>query len=402
MITISRAKITLSFCGEIWDLRKGGDRLLHFKLQNYTVSFGSEKIVLLRKEYLLLRCLFQHEGLTLTRTQLLDAVWTDEYPSDRTVDDHIYRLRKKLAAWQEDLQIETVKGTGYRLTLQKAPASPFTQDTEFQQLTESLISKYHLYGHGDAIFTLISQTNLSFPVDEELENMLLFIRGDAKALLRNTKVPFSSKALILLHMYLLFTDDEKEALVYLERALKQHVFSPYAETEARVLAPIFFSLMSWNLEQADFYIQEAEKDITTIDHGFYPFFQLNKLLLAVFLGDQEKIGLLRSEMETFFETRPYLRELAVFQTIKGLHASMLSSSQDAFYYLEEGMRMMKQSKFRSHQFLLLKVCFVFFKRRTPSPEMKLFVEDHWNSLLPEVHRKELVQEIKNMLDHHLL
>lgn len=48
-------------------------------------------------EFQLLRYLVLHEGLVLTRGQLLDAVWGPDCPSsDREVDHYIYALRKKL------------------------------------------------------------------------------------------------------------------------------------------------------------------------------------------------------------------------------------------------------------------------------------------------------------------
>lgn len=63
---------------------------------NYTVEYDSEEIQLLRKEFLLFEFLYKNRGQTFSRDALLDAVWPLEAPSDRTVDDHIYRLRKKI------------------------------------------------------------------------------------------------------------------------------------------------------------------------------------------------------------------------------------------------------------------------------------------------------------------
>ena len=54
-----------------------------------------------------------HQGLALSRQQLLDGVWgADWYGDERTVDVHVRQLRKKLG---DDLPLATVWGVGYRL-----------------------------------------------------------------------------------------------------------------------------------------------------------------------------------------------------------------------------------------------------------------------------------------------
>lgn len=63
------------------------------------------------REFDLLLYLARHEGLVLSRAQLLEAVWGYDYFGEtRTVDVHIRQLRKKLP----DVPIETVWGVGYR------------------------------------------------------------------------------------------------------------------------------------------------------------------------------------------------------------------------------------------------------------------------------------------------
>ena len=65
------------------------------------------------REFDLLAHLASHRGLALSRRQLLDGVWGDDWiGDDRTVDVHVRQLRKKLG---EGLRLETVWGVGYRL-----------------------------------------------------------------------------------------------------------------------------------------------------------------------------------------------------------------------------------------------------------------------------------------------
>ena len=70
-------------------------------------------IPLTTREFDLLAFLADNPGLALSRRQLLDGVWGDDwYGDERTVDVHVRQLRKKLGL---DLPLTTVWGVGYRL-----------------------------------------------------------------------------------------------------------------------------------------------------------------------------------------------------------------------------------------------------------------------------------------------
>ena len=68
------------------------------------------------KEFELLKYFIVHSGETLSRDRLLEDVWGyDNYPSTRTVDTHLVRLRQKLEPNPDQPQyFLTVHGTGYR------------------------------------------------------------------------------------------------------------------------------------------------------------------------------------------------------------------------------------------------------------------------------------------------
>jgi DNA-binding response OmpR family regulator len=77
---------------------------------------GDQALDLRRKEFDLLLALARQREIVLTRDQLLDQVWGyDYFGQTRTVDVHVASLRRKLG--EGDVQIETVTGVGYRLTL---------------------------------------------------------------------------------------------------------------------------------------------------------------------------------------------------------------------------------------------------------------------------------------------
>ncbi len=70
-------------------------------------------------EFRLLHFLMTHPERVHSRAQLLDRVWGDHvFIEERTVDVHVKRLREALAPVQCSALIETVRGSGYRLTRQ--------------------------------------------------------------------------------------------------------------------------------------------------------------------------------------------------------------------------------------------------------------------------------------------
>lgn len=75
-----------------------------------------KKIELSAREFRLLRYFIEHAGVTLSRDQLLNAVWGyDAMPYTRTVDVHIAWLRQKLEPNPRHPQfILTVHGLGYQ------------------------------------------------------------------------------------------------------------------------------------------------------------------------------------------------------------------------------------------------------------------------------------------------
>ena len=82
----------------------------------YTASADGQRLELARVEFRLLHFLMTHPGRLYSRAQLRQQVWPAE-PSfeERSVDVHITRLRKALAASGHGQLIETVRGSGYRL-----------------------------------------------------------------------------------------------------------------------------------------------------------------------------------------------------------------------------------------------------------------------------------------------
>jgi DNA-binding response OmpR family regulator len=92
-----------------------GDVRIHRRARR--VFKSGKDVRMTRKEFDLLVYLAQHRGDVITRERLLDEVWGYErFPTTRTVDTHVLRLRRKLEADADHpAYIVTVHAQGYRL-----------------------------------------------------------------------------------------------------------------------------------------------------------------------------------------------------------------------------------------------------------------------------------------------
>ncbi len=82
--------------------------------ESYEVKCGEDPISLTPSEFKLLMALAKSQGRVLTRDSLISQVQGDGVSVvGRTVDTHVFGLRKKLGACAD--VIETVRGVGYRV-----------------------------------------------------------------------------------------------------------------------------------------------------------------------------------------------------------------------------------------------------------------------------------------------
>lgn len=89
---------------------------VRIRLRGRQVFKAGLEVRLTRKEFDLLRHLVEHRGEVVTRDRLLDEVWGyEQFPTTRTVDTHILRLRQKFEKDPEHpAWILTVHGQGYK------------------------------------------------------------------------------------------------------------------------------------------------------------------------------------------------------------------------------------------------------------------------------------------------
>ncbi|MEY3934386.1 MAG: hypothetical protein RLZZ606_985 [Actinomycetota bacterium] len=84
-------------------------------LQRRKVFIDGEKTELTSKEFCVLEYLVRHQGITVSRDELISTLWNCGGGQDiygRTIDVHIRRLRSRLVG-NEDI-VRTIRGEGYR------------------------------------------------------------------------------------------------------------------------------------------------------------------------------------------------------------------------------------------------------------------------------------------------
>lgn len=91
-----------------------GDVVVDFS--GYSLTRNGRKTGLSRREMELLRFLLDHVGEAVSRDRILDAVWgKEEFPSTRTIDTFVRRLRKKIEVdADQPRHLLTVHGVGYK------------------------------------------------------------------------------------------------------------------------------------------------------------------------------------------------------------------------------------------------------------------------------------------------
>jgi len=82
----------------------------------HRMRIGQEEIPLTLKEYSLLECFLRRPNTVLTREEISSQLWDfDSVSWSNVLDVHMKNLRKKLSSKEAGVQLETIRGVGYRL-----------------------------------------------------------------------------------------------------------------------------------------------------------------------------------------------------------------------------------------------------------------------------------------------
>ena len=104
-------------------LNQSSDKIESFSFDDVEVNFSKMElhragvlVALTPQEFKMLRFFLNNQERVISRTELLNEVWGyNNYPTTRTVDTHILRLRQKLEKDPTDpVHFRTVHGTGYK------------------------------------------------------------------------------------------------------------------------------------------------------------------------------------------------------------------------------------------------------------------------------------------------
>jgi len=110
---VARVKTVLRRTGEQASPNAGG---LVLDPDRYSARLKGHDLDLTAVEFKLLHFLYQTPGRIYSRNQLMDRIYPDQrIVSDRTIDSHIKKLRKKIAAVDPDEElIHSIYGVGYK------------------------------------------------------------------------------------------------------------------------------------------------------------------------------------------------------------------------------------------------------------------------------------------------
>jgi DNA-binding response OmpR family regulator len=86
-------------------------------LNNYTAQSDGQAVNMTHREFEILKYLFHKKNEVVSRDELLEEIWgKDEFVTRRTVDNFIYKLRKKIELKPDNPEhIITVHKVGYKL-----------------------------------------------------------------------------------------------------------------------------------------------------------------------------------------------------------------------------------------------------------------------------------------------
>ncbi|MBU9721376.1 MULTISPECIES: winged helix-turn-helix domain-containing protein [Bacillaceae] len=324
-----------------------------FSLEDYSVTDGEEKVKLLRKEYLLLSYLYKNKGRVFSREELLNAVWSMEEPTDRTVDDHVYRLRKKLSPFTHTMTIKTVKGYGYLLEVQEEPqieaALPIPEELSNQ--ANQLFNMYYKYGHGKALKALLTNKELGFSLKADHQATLHLLQSEFEHLLNS--ISSHDNKFIPLYLYAQVEQDPKKVISTYEKVVKSKVLVEKEEMDVQYGGlPMLYLKIDKPAEAMKMvkkglaYIRSDEK------HGFYPLLKIMKSIVHFYNNEMEKAEAEIDMLEILLKDLPYQRELGALHVIKGLLIMATGDTEQAKEWIENGRSIINDSG-HSYYFLFI-------------------------------------------------
>ncbi|NMB70315.1 response regulator transcription factor [candidate division WWE3 bacterium] len=103
----------------------------YFDLCNKIVRYNNEELKLRRKEYDILEYLVLKRGRVVSKEEILEHMWTNGiYLLSNTVEVHITNIRNVIEKPFKRKLIETVRGFGYRIKVEKQAKNSYHTDND--------------------------------------------------------------------------------------------------------------------------------------------------------------------------------------------------------------------------------------------------------------------------------
>nr|WP_246427656.1 winged helix-turn-helix domain-containing protein [Paenibacillus phyllosphaerae] len=367
----------------------------------YTVGWKGRTVVLLPKEYALLRYLYEHAGHTLTREQLLDGVWPLEAPVDRTVDDHVYRLRRKLAMWAADLQIETIRGLGYRLRVRESRIAdnPLQRLAAFTEEMKGIADTYVRYGRGDALLTLSRhQQVLGFEVDPTLQLLIRVMEGDVRFIVDESEGSFVERAFLLLYFNQFVAPVPNRR--YIEATIRARLLPEPWHMELAAIN-IVSMLMDWNefeaaKEKLDDLAVQVEQNHW---EGLMPYTANLRLEYVLRAGKDALVEEAIAKVEEQLRRYPYMREEGQFRILKGVW-SYRTDKRQGLELVQEGIALLEQSQFLANLMNGYRTLTVLAAAAAWGEDLNA-LDKAWERLTAKIGLDAIAPRIGQQLERHL-
>lgn len=372
--------------------------------QDLTVIINGQPALLLPKEYVLLQFLYRNRGQVFSREQLLDQVWPMEFPVERTVDDHIYRLRKKLSGIS-GLSIKTVRGFGYSLTVQVSTATwlstPTTGDAEMQETMLRLLGTYHKYGQGRSLLTLARQQDvLGYEMDPFYRVCVHFVEGDLAWLLFTEEVGLQERLYYLVVFYLFMGGGQAgERLAFCERVLDQKILAPAEHMELKILNILLLYALAGQPQKALDRLKLTHQVIADPNYeSFVPVTAIAEMSVHLIAGTaDEQVEAMCKSIDELLAAKPYLREIGQYHVAKGLWRLRQRAWREAERLLDEGLQVLEMSGFVPMRCYVLQQIVQFSEMFSSIPALR----DKYAMLLHEEYERMDLPRLRQPLEELL-
>ncbi|MGN7470745.1 winged helix-turn-helix domain-containing protein [Brevibacillus sp. SAFN-007a] len=364
------------------------------------VRYGGESVVLLPKEYALLKYMVTWKNRTFSRENLLDSVWPLEDPTDRTIDDHIYRLRKKLQKWSHLFTIDTVRGVGYRLSWkQHQPPQLHAWKQDFSEQISSMLSTYHGMGMGAALQTLAAnQEVLGFQLDPFYAVYIRFVAGDFAWFVTDDDTPLSEKLFYLFHLYQMTEMDVEQTVKLFQTIAKQQAsMPPIFQDELQISAiSLYASAGKWELAQKQ--AAHARTIVEQMDSDSFTLFLLaGETWLALLSGSLEKAEELLQQASAILQKLPMQREVGSFKLLQGFCHYRRQEIAKARRLVEEGVEVIRATRFVPHLIYAVHTILLFFRHVSCDDKEESRYAKMWTDLSAEYQFEKLKKAVVRKL-----